>query len=87
MASGVIEAFNPNNPVAGVLGAEIGTPSASGDVPYNLVVDSTKQFVYAANLDIASVSGYRIGPGAPSPSSALHRSAPPAPTPWWHPMV
>jgi DNA-binding beta-propeller fold protein YncE len=58
-----VEAFNPNNPVAGVLGAETGTPSASGDVPYNLVVDSTKQFVYAANVDIASVSGYRIGPG------------------------
>jgi len=55
-----VEAFHP---VAGVLGSEIGSPSASGDVPYNLVVDSTKQFVYAANLDIASVSGYRIGAG------------------------
>jgi DNA-binding beta-propeller fold protein YncE len=32
-----------------------------GNVPYNLAVDSTKQFVYAANVDDPSVTGYSIG--------------------------
>jgi DNA-binding beta-propeller fold protein YncE len=30
-------------------------------VPFNLVVDSTKAFVFAANLDVPAVTGYSIG--------------------------
>jgi 6-phosphogluconolactonase (cycloisomerase 2 family) len=56
---GDVSAFHP---VAGVLGARLGgSPYASGDVPFNLVVDSTKAFVFAANLDVPAVTGYSIG--------------------------
>jgi DNA-binding beta-propeller fold protein YncE len=30
-------------------------------VPFNLAVDSTKKFVFAANLDVPAVTGYSIG--------------------------
>jgi DNA-binding beta-propeller fold protein YncE len=55
---GDVSAFHP---VAGLLGAPLaGSPYPSGDVPFSLAVDSTKKFVFAANVDAPAVTGYSI---------------------------